>query len=77
MACVPKSKGTPSSKGGKQGHISEYVPSDGPMVPGIIVRCINEVCVLFHFPVHLCLFIPQSLSAFYVPLELPEQFAAA
>lgn len=43
MACVPKSQGTPNLKNGKQGFISDYVPSDNPMVPGIIVHCINEV----------------------------------
>lgn len=30
-------------KNGKQGFISEYVPTDAPMVPGLIVHCVNEV----------------------------------
>lgn len=46
MACVPKSQGTPNLKNGKQGFLSEYAPSINPMVPGIIVHCINEVVIL-------------------------------
>lgn len=46
MACVPKSQGTPGFKNGKQGYISEYVPiGDGPLLPPLIVHCINEVCL--------------------------------
>lgn len=43
MACIPKSQGTPSLKNGKQGFLSEYSPTVNPMVPSIIVHCINEV----------------------------------
>lgn len=43
MGCVPKSQGTPNTKNGKQGLISDYVPIEGPLVPGLVVRCINEV----------------------------------
>ncbi|XP_031628586.1 rac GTPase-activating protein 1 [Contarinia nasturtii] len=44
MACVPKSQGTPGFKNGKQGYISEYVPlNEGPMLPPLVVYCINEV----------------------------------
>lgn len=43
VACVPKSQGTPTIKAGKMGDIGDYAPSDGPMVPGLIVHCINEI----------------------------------
>lgn len=43
MACIPKSQGTPGLKNGKQGYISEYVPIESPMLPPLIVHCINEV----------------------------------
>lgn len=42
LPCVPKSQGTPI-KNGKQGVVSDYAPIDGPMVPGLIVHCVNEV----------------------------------
>lgn len=46
MACIPKSQGTPSVKHGKQGYITDYVPNKSPLVPALIVHCVNEVCLL-------------------------------
>lgn len=43
MACIPKSQGTPNTKHGKQCYLSEYVPVESPMLPPLIVHCINEV----------------------------------
>lgn len=43
MACIPKSQGTPSLKNGKQSYITDYVPADSPMLPPLIVHCVNEV----------------------------------
>lgn len=51
IACVPQSVGTPTPKGGKGGgpggvgglSIGDYAPSTSPMVPAIIVHCINEI----------------------------------
>lgn len=42
IACVPRSRNTPTMKG-ETGIIGNYVPSDGPMVPGLIVHCVNEI----------------------------------
>lgn len=42
VACVPHSAGTPTGKG-LVGSIGDYAPSDPPMVPAIIVHCVNEV----------------------------------
>ncbi|XP_037050251.1 rac GTPase-activating protein 1 [Bradysia coprophila] len=42
VACVPHSAGTPNAKG-IAGTIGDYAPSDPPMVPAIIVHCINEI----------------------------------
>lgn len=58
LGCVPKSQGTPNTKNGKQGLIGDYVPVDAPMVPGLIVRCINEVSV----PLFPCSDIINSVS---------------
>lgn len=43
--CIPATTTTtPNHKGGKQmGTISEYAPSIGPMVPALIVHCVNEI----------------------------------
>lgn len=41
------------------------------MVPGIIVRCINEVCALASMFLHSLV-----LAGFLGSFELPEQFAA-
>lgn len=43
IVCVPQSSGTPTTQKGAVGLISDYAPSDSPMVPAIIVHCINEV----------------------------------
>lgn len=43
MVCVPKSQGTPTLKGKKQGVIADYVPNEKPMVPGLVVHCVNEI----------------------------------
>lgn len=40
--CVPQSVGTPTTKG-VIGVIGDYAPSTSPMVPAIIVHCINEI----------------------------------
>lgn len=45
MACVPKSQGTPGFKNGKQGYITDYVPAESPLLPPLIVHCVNEVCL--------------------------------
>lgn len=42
VACVPQSAGTPTTKG-MPGTIGDYTPNEQPMVPAIIVHCINEV----------------------------------
>ncbi|XP_055301082.1 rac GTPase-activating protein 1-like [Sitodiplosis mosellana] len=39
MACVPKNH----DKHGKIGHITDYVSNETPMIPPLIVHCINEV----------------------------------
>lgn len=44
IACVPHSAGTPNAKG-LAGAIVDYAPSEAPMVPAIIVHCINEVII--------------------------------
>lgn len=43
VACVPQSGGTPTIKGNIAAVISDYAPNESPMVPAIIVHCINEV----------------------------------
>lgn len=43
IACVPKSQGTPKLKNGQMGFVADYAPADGPMVPAVIVHCVNEV----------------------------------
>lgn len=43
IACVPQSGGTPGSKGKFSGYLSDYAPSIGPMIPGLIVHCVNEI----------------------------------
>lgn len=45
MVCVPQSAGTPTAKG-QMGIISDYTPNSGPMVPGILVHCVNEVILI-------------------------------
>lgn len=47
MPCVPKSHGTPTMKNGKLGYISDYVPFESPMLPPLLVHCVNEVCFQF------------------------------
>lgn len=42
VACVPQSAGTPT-KTGMMGTISDYAPKVGPMVPALIVHCVNEI----------------------------------
>lgn len=48
FACVPQSAGTPTRKG-EPVDISNYAPTNSPMVPGIIVHCINEVILIKYF----------------------------
>ncbi|XP_062548165.1 rac GTPase-activating protein 1 isoform X3 [Armigeres subalbatus] len=43
IACVPQSGGTPGSKGKFTGYLSDYTPNIGPMIPGLIVHCVNEI----------------------------------
>lgn len=40
LPCIPM--GTPTKKG-SQGTISDYAPADPPMIPAIVVHCINEI----------------------------------
>lgn len=42
LVCVPQSGGTPIQKG-IMDVISNYAPNEPPMVPALIVHCINEV----------------------------------
>lgn len=39
-ACIPKNQ---AKLHGKQGYIVDYVPAENPMIPPLIVHCINEV----------------------------------
>nr|XP_014097656.1 rac GTPase-activating protein 1 [Bactrocera oleae]XP_014097657.1 rac GTPase-activating protein 1 [Bactrocera oleae]XP_036230973.1 rac GTPase-activating protein 1 [Bactrocera oleae] len=41
VSCVPQS-GTPTIKG-MMGYISDYAPNVSPMVPALIVHCVNEI----------------------------------
>lgn len=42
--CIPTTTTTPNHRGGKQlGTISDYAPTIGPMVPALIVHCVNEI----------------------------------
>ncbi|XP_075166190.1 rac GTPase activating protein tumbleweed [Haematobia irritans] len=41
VTCVP-STGTPTIKG-LMGHIADYAPSVAPMIPALIVHCVNEI----------------------------------
>ncbi|XP_055602733.1 rac GTPase-activating protein 1 [Uranotaenia lowii] len=44
IACVPQSGGTPTIKGGQVGgSLADFTPSVGPMIPGLIVHCVNEI----------------------------------
>ncbi|XP_053694891.1 rac GTPase-activating protein 1 [Sabethes cyaneus] len=43
IACVPQSAGTPTVKGQQAGCLSDYTPNVGPMIPGLIVHCVNEI----------------------------------
>ncbi|XP_058811969.1 rac GTPase-activating protein 1 [Topomyia yanbarensis] len=43
IACVPQSSGTPTFKGQQAGSLSDYTPNVGPMIPGLIVHCVNEI----------------------------------
>lgn len=55
-ACVPKHLATPMKKGEpwKKGSIDDYVPADAPMVPGLIVHCVNEVVrIIINFFIQL------------------------
>lgn len=42
VACVSSTRNTPNLKG-EMGVIADYAPNDGPMVPGLIVHCVNEI----------------------------------
>jgi len=42
VPCVPVGN-TPTRRGGAMGTISDYTPRTAPMVPSLIVHCINEV----------------------------------
>lgn len=46
MACIPKNQ---AKLHGKQGFIADYVPTESPMIPPLIVHCINEVQFPFSF----------------------------
>lgn len=45
LACVPASgvAGPVTPKGGAVGVIADYAPAVSPMVPGLIVHCVNEI----------------------------------
>lgn len=43
IACVPQSAGTPTVKGNQAGSLSDYTPSMGPMIPGLVVHCVSEI----------------------------------
>lgn len=43
IACVPQSAGTPTLKGHQAGNLADYTPNVGPMIPGLIVHCVNEI----------------------------------
>lgn len=43
IACVPQSAGTPTIKGSQANSLSDYTPNLGPMIPGLIVHCVNEI----------------------------------
>lgn len=53
--CVPQSVGTPTVKGA-MGVIADYAPTNAPMVPGIIVHCINEVRIYDPIYCHACFY---------------------
>lgn len=42
LPCVPVGN-TPTRRGGAMGTIADYTPHTSPMVPSLIVHCINEV----------------------------------
>lgn len=43
LPCVPVSNTTLACQRGVMGTISDYAPSTAPMVPSLIVHCVNEV----------------------------------
>ncbi|PNF38684.1 hypothetical protein B7P43_G17870 [Cryptotermes secundus] len=43
LPCVPVSKTILACQQGERGTISDYAPSTAPMVPSLIVHCVNEV----------------------------------
>ncbi|XP_013403957.1 rac GTPase-activating protein 1 [Lingula anatina] len=43
LPCVPVGSGTPGNKTRGQGIISDFTPSEPPMIPGILIHCINEI----------------------------------
>jgi Rac GTPase-activating protein 1 len=42
LPCVPVGN-TPTRGGGAMGTIADYTPHTAPMIPSIIVHCVNEV----------------------------------
>lgn len=62
MACIPKSQGTPNLKNGKQGHITDYVSAESPMLPPLVVHCVNEVCLMSNRSNH---FFVNQIQLFY------------
>lgn len=44
LACVSNGNSTPTSKRNGLGVIGDHAPNVGPLIPGLIVHCINEVC---------------------------------
>lgn len=43
LPCVPVNKTILACQRGETGTISDYAPSTAPMVPSLIVHCVNEV----------------------------------
>ncbi|XP_055642270.1 rac GTPase-activating protein 1 [Toxorhynchites rutilus septentrionalis] len=44
IACIPQSSGTPTNKNQQAlGNLADYAPNVGPMIPALIVHCVNEI----------------------------------
>lgn len=43
VTCVPQSASTPIVKSGQLGLVGDYTPNIAPMVPALIVHCVNEI----------------------------------
>ena len=43
VTCIPQSANTPVVKSGQLGNIGDYCSNIAPMVPALIVHCVNEI----------------------------------